>query len=52
MDSLKEYKLSTSYFMTKMTQEEWDIIRKDMEIIPYEFNKIRKNDGDESDEDS
>ena len=34
----------TTYFMTKMTQKEWNEIRKDRSIVRYEFNKIRKCD--------
>ena len=34
-------KTSTNYFMTKMTQEEFNEIRKDHKIVPYMFNQIR-----------
>lgn len=34
-------KKSTSYFMTQMTQKEYEKILKDRKNIPYEFNTIK-----------
>jgi hypothetical protein len=35
-------KKSNHYFMCHMTQEEFNDLKKDIEIKPYEFNRIKK----------
>ena len=43
-----EDKLTMKYFMTKMTQEEWEKIVKDRDKIEYNFNVIKECRLDES----
>ena len=43
-----EDKLTMEYFMTKMTQEEWEIIVKDQHKVEYNFNVIKDCRLDES----
>lgn len=38
-------KKSVSYFMTEMTQEEFDQITNGKEVKMYEFNKIKRING-------
>ncbi len=33
---------SVAYFMTKMTQEEFDTLRGDKQIVSHRFNRVKK----------
>ena len=39
---IDEDKNSTTYFMTEMTQEEFEERTNGIEKVPYEFNKIKR----------
>lgn len=36
-------KKSTQYFMCHMTQEEWEELNKNHEVVEYQFNKVKRS---------
>ena len=36
------HKKSTHYFMCHMTQEEWEELNKNHDVVEYQFNKMNR----------